>query len=242
MDNIYNSINKLYTKLGFLEKYGNDLFMAIIIILIFLIVFSYFYVMNRIEPIKANWAKERCNPSVIPFAGIINAPPGVNKISYATENFNGCVNNILTSIAQYSLTPFYYVINIIRNIFLLLVKSLQEIRSMLDKIRTSMKDVSKEIYGRTLNISVPIVDFLVNIKDIIGKSQAILSAGIYSLFGGYLTTKSVISAVVQIIYNILIALIAFIIFMWAIPFTWGVAAAATAIAAAMVIPLRIVSV
>lgn len=241
MDNIYNSINELYTKLGFLEKYGKDVFMTIIIILIFLIIISYFHVLNRIEPIRANWVKERCNPSVMPFAGIINAPPGVNKMTYTTENFNGCVNNILVSIVQYALAPLYYVINIIRKAFLVLVEALQQIRIMLDKIRTSAGDVSQEIYGRSLNVTVPIVDLLINVRDTLGKTQGVLTAGIFSLFGGYLSMKSVISAVVQIIFNLLVTLIAFIVLMWILPFTWGIAATSTLLAVAMAIPLGIVS-
>lgn len=242
MDNIYNSINEFYTKLGFLEKYGKDVFVATIIILVFLIVFSYFHVMNRIEPIRANWVKERCNPSVMPFAGIINAPPGVNKMTYTTENFNGCVNNILASIVQYALAPIYYVVNIIRSVFLILVEAIQQIRTMIDKIRTSISDISKDIYGRSLNITVPIIDLMINVRDMLGKTQGVLAASIFSLFGGYLTMKSVITTVVQTIFNILVALIALIVFFWIIPFTWGVAAVTTVIATAIAIPLGIISI
>jgi len=242
MDNIYKSINDLYTKLGFLEKYGKDVFVSTFIILIFLIVFSYFYVLNRIEPIKANWAMERCNPAVMPFAGIINAPPGANKINYATENFNGCVNNILASIVQYALAPIYYIIKVINQVFIQFVNSIKLIRSMFDKIRTSMEGVSKDIYGRSLNITVPIINLLVNVRDTLGKTQGVLAAGIFSLFGGYLTMKSLMGAIVQIMFNILLGIIAFVIILWIFPFTWGVAAAVTAIAALIAVPLGYISV
>ena len=46
MDNIYKNINELYTKGGFLERYGSDLLITILIILIFFIIFSYFLIMN----------------------------------------------------------------------------------------------------------------------------------------------------------------------------------------------------
>lgn len=242
MDNIYNSINDLYTKLGFLEKYGKDVFISTFIILIFFIIFSYFYVLNRIEPIRANWAKERCNPSVIPFAGIINAPSGVNKMTYATENFNGCVNTILASIIQYALAPFYYVVNVITKTFSILANALQQIRKIFDKIRTSVGDVSNEIYGRSLNTTIPIVQLLINIRDTLGKTQGVLAAGIFSLFGGYLSMKALIASIVQILFNIVVMLISLIIVLWIVPFTWGAAAAMTAAALAVAVPLGIVSV
>lgn len=242
IENIYKNINELYTKLGFLEKYGKDVFMTVIIILIFFIIFSYFYIINRLEPIKANWVKERCNPSVMPFAGIINAPPGVDKMTYTAENFNGCVNNILASIIQYALAPVYYVVNVFTKLFEQLVNSLQEIRKLFDKIRNSSSEVSKEIYGRSLNITVPIIQLLINIKDTIGKTQGVLATGIFSLFGGYLSMKSLIGSIIQIMVNIMYMLIALIIILWIVPFTWGAAAAMSLVAGAIALPLGIISV
>ena len=46
--------------------------------------------MNRLKPIKADWTNQRCNPSIIPFAGLINAPPNTSKIEYTAENFSQC--------------------------------------------------------------------------------------------------------------------------------------------------------
>ena len=242
MDNIYNSINELYTKMGFLEKYGKDVFVSTFIILIFFIIFSYFYVMNRIEPIKANWVKERCNPSVMPFAGIINAPPGVNKMNYTTENFNGCLNNILASITEYALAPIYYLIQVITTVFTILAKALQQIRELFDKIRTSSSNVSKELYGRSLNVTSSLVQFLINVRDMINKTQGILTAGLFSLLGGYLTMKALIASIINIIIGIVIMLVALIIALWIVPFTWGFAAAMTAVALGIAIPLGIISV
>jgi len=242
MDNIYNNINDLYTKIGFLEKYGKDVFMTTIIILIFFIIFSYFYVLNQIEPIRANWIKERCNPAVMPFAGIINAPDGVSKMSYTAENFNGCVNNILASIIQYALAPIYYTMNIFTKTFSSLLDSLQSIRTMFDKIRTSVSDKSNEIYGRSLNVTIPIIQLMINIRDTLGKTQGVLAAGIFSLFGGYLTMKSLIASIIDIIVNIIIMLVALILVLWIVPFTWGAAAAMTAVVLGIAIPLGVISV
>ncbi len=70
-DNIYEIINKLYNKAGFLEKYGGSLWVAIILSIIFFLAISYYYVYNNIQPLKADWINQRCKPGVMPFAGII---------------------------------------------------------------------------------------------------------------------------------------------------------------------------
>ena len=39
---------------------------------------SYYFVKSHATEIKKNWSARRCDPRVIPFAGIINAPPGAD--------------------------------------------------------------------------------------------------------------------------------------------------------------------
>lgn len=227
MDNIYNNINKLYTKLGFLERYGKDVLITMLIFIVFFIIFSYFLVMNNIQPIKANWTKERCNPVVMPFAGIINAPPDSNKFQYTADNFNGCLNTILTNTSAYSFSPIYYILNVFTTLFKLLVETLNTVRQMFDKMRNSMETVGDDLYSRSANITTPIIQLLINIKDMLSKTNGVLAAGLFSLFGGYFTLKSSIGAVIEITTSIMIALVAFVIFLWIIPFTWGVAAVLT---------------
>lgn len=241
MDNIgvlYEKINKIYTKSGFLERYGEDLFITIFVFIIFFIIFLYFLVMNNIEPIRANWTTERCNPAYMPFAGIINAPPDVNKLQYTADNFNGCLNNILTSIIQYSLSPIYYSIHIVINVFKGIATALQHIRTVFDKLRNNISNVSQELYDRNINVTTPIIQLLINMKDLLAKTQGILTSGVFTLFGGYLSMKSVIGSVVDMTTTIIIAMVTFVIFLWAmaafLPATIAVAAPLTAVLGSMI--------
>ena len=92
MDNInLNAFNdyfyNIYKKNGYLDKYGGSVIATTFTLFFFFIILSYYYVMQKIDPIKENWAEERCKPSVMPFAGIINAPPNKSKLEFAQENF-----------------------------------------------------------------------------------------------------------------------------------------------------------
>ena len=105
MNNIPETFNshfqKLYEKNGFLDKYGGSVVFAFLTIMFFLIVLSYYYIKDKIEPIRKNWAEERCKPSVMPFAGIIkeqDLPKGTSKMQFTSDNFVQCTNTILGSI------------------------------------------------------------------------------------------------------------------------------------------------
>jgi hypothetical protein len=116
MDYFYKSINNLYEKKGFLEKYGGSLVMTIIIILVFFVLVSYFFIISKMETIKQDWPNQRCKPSVIPFAGIINAPEGQSKQEYTNQNFNECMNDTMEGVADTAMQPVYYSLSVIQEV------------------------------------------------------------------------------------------------------------------------------
>ena len=86
---INKSISKLYNNAGFIEKYGGEVWITILILFIFGVAFTYINVLNHVNSVKKNWGHERCNPFIIPLAGWIN---NTNKDSesdfqYTVDNF-----------------------------------------------------------------------------------------------------------------------------------------------------------
>ena len=77
MDNIYDTFSDyfhtIYKKTTYLDKYGGSAVITAIILFTFFIVFSYYFIESNIQPIRQNWVNERCKPSIMPFAGYINA-------------------------------------------------------------------------------------------------------------------------------------------------------------------------
>jgi hypothetical protein len=222
--NIFSVINKLYNKIGFLEKYGGSLWMTIILILVFFVAISYYYIYNNLQPIKADWANQRCNPTVMPFAGLIN-PPDPKKMSafdFTAQNFTGCIQNILSDIAGTFLAPFYYLVNSITKVLDGLNASLQGIRGVLSTIRDSVGNVSDEIMGKVLNIMIPLQQIVIKIKDTINKTQGVMLTGIYMLIGTYQTLTASFGAIIQIITTILMSIASIMIILFFIPFGFGI--------------------
>ena len=241
--NYFSKINDLYNKTSFLDKYGKDVWMTVIIALVFFTITTYFYVLNNLEPIKADWENQKCSPSVIPFAGIINKGPNDTAFDFTGKNFTHCVQGILTNITAYAFQPIYYIMNNLTGNFSEMITSLNSIRGMFDKIRNSIKEFSEETMGRTLNITMPLVQFVITIKNMGAQVVGILTASLFTLFGSFLTLQSLFALILQFITTILIALVALIITFliisaipifgsWAIP----VAAGNIAIMIAILVP------
>ena len=227
MNNNYNVINNLYNKAGFFEKYGGSLLTMLIISILFFLAISYYYVYNNIQPLKADWVNQRCKPTVMPFAGLINPPPPekMSAFEYTQENFSGCIQSILGDIIGVFLAPFYYLIHVLTNTFEQVNESIQSIRKILNSIRNAVGGVSAEIMGKILNFIIPLQQLIIKVRDTMNKSQGVMTASIYTLLGTYDTMLASIKSIVQIISTILLSMASIIGILFVIPFGLGMPAA-----------------
>lgn len=209
MDNILTSVNKLnkiYNNLNYWDEYGTSFILFIFLLLILFVVHSYFYSITHVQSIKANWTKDRCSPRVIPFAGLINSPNGKSAMQYTEENFTYCIQNILSDIAGFALQSVTFITNAIQGIFKAMFGDLQKIRTMFNSIRTKLQSISEIIMGKIMNIVIPLQEIIIKARDIFGKTQGILSAGLYTALGAYMTLQTLLGAIIQALVSILVIL------------------------------------
>jgi hypothetical protein len=246
MDNIPKTfgsyINKITKKIGYLDKYGGSVVVTGIVLFIFFIIFSYFYVMNKLKPIKADWVNQRCNPAVMPFAGIINAPPTESKIDYTADNFYQCTQSILTTIIGYFLEPINFTIKTMTNFWTEIMKAINMIRHVFAYIRNRIMAIVSNIFGRVYNVIIPVQIILMKLKDILAKNVGVLTTGLYTVMTLYLSMKSFLGAFLEILVLALIVLAAATILLWILPFTWPAAGAMTAVFVAVAVPLAIIAI
>ena len=227
MNNIYDSISKLYTEGGFFNLYASDLLIVGIVILIVFIVYSYYSVMNKLRPIKDDWVNQRCNPSVIPFAGLINPQDGKSTLDYTAENFASCTQTILEDITEYALLPFYYLINVVKLSFKELDDAINSMRAEFNNMRKSADKVTNELYSRAMNITAPMIKNNITMKSMFSKTQGTMTSVIYMLYGGYMTTQSLLEFIYNVVMDILkkiaIAIAGLFAISWLFPPAFGVA-------------------
>ena len=222
-----NKINEIYEGLSYFDQYGGSVFLFFILTIIVFVIWSYTKIIVNIQPIKDDWVNQRCNASIIPFAGIINPPEGKTATEFTQENFTYCTQNILTSIAGVFLAPINYIFKIINTLFEDILQALQYIRQLIDSIRQKFAAIAEEIYGRVSNTIFTFFPIIIKIKNALEESRAIMISGLYTSLGSYYTLKSLMGAIVQIAVLVLIALAILVVVMW-LCFMWPVAAAGTA--------------
>lgn len=239
-NNIQSLLNKLYNKIGYFDMYGGSIVATFFILFIFFILFSYFFVMSNVKPIKANWSVQKCNPSVIPFAGLINKPANKTTFQYTSENFNECINTILTNITGDFLQPIYYVMNVVQSSMKDVSQGVQAVRKKMKSVGSNMLSVDEKIMGKILAFLSPLRLMIVKIKDSLAKVAGIGVTGAYSIVGLWLSIQTFIRAFITMMLDGLYVMIGIIVLLWILPFTWGVAATFTGFFAVIAALLGIV--
>jgi hypothetical protein len=240
MKTTLNFINDTYDKLSYFDMYGNSVFIFIFITLFVFLVYSYCQIMQKKETIADDWVNQRCKPQNIPFAGFITHPEGTTPFQYTNENFQYCVQNILTNITSYALEPFQFMITAITDIFNSINNSIQHIREVINRLRHNMKEFTENILSKVLNVMIPIQKMFIALMDTFNKIQGIMTGGLYTMLGTYNTLQSLMGAILELIIKVLITLVVIIVGLWVLPFTWPAAASMSAVFLAIAIPLSII--
>ena len=240
--NVFKDMKNIYKRSGLSDRYGGSIFSTFILLTIFVLLVCYYQVMQQSKEIKDDWVNQRCSPTVIPFAGLINAPPGSTAFEYTSSNFTGCINNIVEDVAANATMPITWVTSIVTNTFKMMGEALQKIREVTSVLRNTIKGIVVELYQKILVIIIPIQQILITIIDLMGKLNGIFQTTLGQANGAYNILSSSIGAIHEFIVIILLILSAVIIILWMIPFTWGFAASMTVIYILIMIPLIIIAV
>lgn len=229
MDDTVKFINKTYDNLSYFDLYGNSVIIFILMTLFVFLVFTYCKIMQTKEDIAADWINQRCKPQNIPFAGLITHPEGVTAFQYTSDNFQYCIQNILTNITGYAVQPSQYMISALTQIFSIFAECIQQIREVMNKLRNNLKKISQDIYARILNIMIPIQTMFIALMDIFGKIQGTMVASLYTMLGSYYTLQALMGAILELIIKLLFVMVIIIAGLWTIPPTWTLAASTTGV-------------
>tara|TARA_A100000164_G_scaffold377464_1_gene416681 strand:+ start:501 stop:2201 length:1701 start_codon:yes stop_codon:yes gene_type:complete len=238
--NIGEKINKIYQKSGYLEKYGGSLFFTMIIFGGYAIYKARLNILNNVEPIKNEWAAKRCSPGIIPFAGLINTPPGGSSFLFTTNNFSFCLKQILSTIVSSFFTPIYMIVSVFELTIRLLIRSVKNVKIFLESIQKFINGIFKMIADIIKKFSTPIMRLMYTFVDIMAKLSGIFSLVVNGLYATFLALKSIIAKILMDLVIVATALCILIVILWLVPFIgWPIAASLTVVAASLTVYISV---
>ena len=163
----------------------NDIFLTIVIILIFIIINVLNLLSGGIKHVKNNWPLYRCNPIVMPLAGYFGHD--VNK------NFTYCIQNMQKNYMGHVLKPVHYNMSVITDSGSVLMEAINKIRYMLTNVRGFIGNIIQSIFGVFMNIIIQFQKVMITFKDTFGKVIGVVTTQIYFARGFIRFLESVVN-------------------------------------------------
>lgn len=139
----------------------SDLVLSILILIVFFALFFSSILGIGLKNIENNWPIYRCNPVVMPFAGLFNQD--------VTSNFTYCIQNMQTLYMGNLLSPLHYTQDLLGNIVNQIADALQAVRAFFNKIRNFITDIVKSIMNVFLNILISVQLIIIYTLDLFHK-------------------------------------------------------------------------
>ena len=139
----------------------SDFILTFFIILIFIGLYLFNILGIGIKNIQDNWPLYRCNPAVVPFAGLFN--------QNVSTNFAYCIQNMQTSYMDELLKPIHYTQHVLGEASNEITNGVQDIREFFNKIRTFILQIVSSIMGVFLNLLIEIQKILIATKSLFAK-------------------------------------------------------------------------
>tara|TARA_X000000368_G_scaffold416538_1_gene410702 strand:+ start:237 stop:2585 length:2349 start_codon:yes stop_codon:yes gene_type:complete len=213
-DNIFKSgitmdiFNRLYNQ-EYSEKYGGSIMLMFGMCVLLIAMLIYTYVRANIGELRANWTNERCKPYIMPFASLIN-----ENIS-SEDNFNYCMQDIISNVADTLMMPINASIGGIAAIYEQMAQVVQGIRNQLNEISNSTQGIFTKIYEYLLSVMAEVVKILETMKDTIAKFVGVIVGSIYSAIAVFLSIKSFFGALFELLILVIImSIVAALAFLW----------------------------
>lgn len=241
MNNTSEYVNQLYDKMTYLDMYGSTVILFILFTTFIFFIYTYFQAMQKREDIVRDWTNQRCNPKYIPFAGFINAPDGKSSFEFTGENFQYCSQSIFVNIFGNVLKPIELMLSGLTNFFKTMQTSLNQIRGVLSTLRDNISTFVNELLNKVFIVLIPLQAILIKIMDLLNKIKGVTMTTLYSMLGAYMTLKSLLGAMMELVIKVLVIMTVIIVGLWAAgPMMWPAAAASSAAYLGISIPLAIV--
>jgi len=128
---IATNINSYFNNLSYTQEYSYDIWLTVILIVLTILIFLYFFIINKLQSFKRDWPKYKCNPFFMPFAAIINPPKNQSGLEYTAKNFSQCMDEKNRELGMTVQEPINYAMESLFSVFSFLGEMSEEIQNFI---------------------------------------------------------------------------------------------------------------
>ena len=196
-------------------KHSGDILLTILSFISILVLFTYVGFKKKAYFYKRNWAKYRCDPGIIPFAGFINSPENSSfsdNFDYTVKNFKKCNHEIMNTNISNITAPVKHSATLLQSFFIVLMKVFNSVKNIFMDMRNRLMEVIDLILQKIFNIVIEFTSFFTHVKDTLMKTAGVFVNVLFLIVSyGYTFVTFLYNLVTIFIIKILIITLIIII-------------------------------
>jgi hypothetical protein len=202
---------------------------------------------SMLSEVRADWNTYRCMPHVLPFAGLIMPKENVSTTEINTQNFNDCMKTNVSIVLSTLMLPLEFISFFIIDTLDVLLNVMLASMAYMAEMKNKIGGVGLDIVNKMQKMVIPVMLFLLKIRDTLAKTSGTLMAMLYTVFTIYNIILSGLINVLQIVSDLLLAVIIILVAIMAaalilmltpaFPVGIGMFAGVSVLVTAMVIPI-----
>jgi len=213
-----NKLHDLYKNRGYWGIYGTDFGIAIIIILITLGITSYSSYTSLLLQLQTNWDTNKCNPIIMPFAGIIMPQPGISTAETTMTNFSYCIKQDVSMIFSIALMPLEFSIYVVIEFIDASIDTLNAFLNFTQWLKEQLGEYTVDIYNQIASVIISIIEIVIYVRDSMAKINGIMVTSLFIVMTVYNSTVSGIINTMNILTDLLLIFIAVLVVLLVIAF------------------------
>lgn len=208
----------LYQNRGYFELYGKDVVISLGIGAVTLGIVSYATYQSLLLQIRANWNESKCNPIYMPFAGLIMPKPGVSTMDNTVDNFSYCIKQDASMVFNIAMLPFEFCLYLVIEFMDTVLEAIMTFMKLIQWLRDQLGEMVASLYNQFLYFIIPLIEMIIHVRDGLSKVNGIALTTLFITMSVYNTAVSGVINIMNILADLLIALISVIVALMIIAF------------------------
>jgi len=172
-------INNIYKQLTYNDLNGVSIVVSVLLAIIFIGLITYFCIQINIKLLRKDWPLNRCNPLIMPFAGLIMPQSTQSAWEYTESNFSYCSMTILRKLATIATEPIHMMEEAILAVENLILEAISEIIRLLNLIKKYMIELLQSFFNKFQNIIIIQLQNGLVLSDIMHRVSGIMTTQYY---------------------------------------------------------------
>lgn len=185
-------------------------FDVLISVIILLFVFGgmvYSTYQSTLAQVRANWNQNKCSPIYLPFAGLIMPQPNKSTLEATMENFDYCVQQDFSAVLNILMLPLEMVSYMIIDAIDVVLTIIAGIIAVFAWLKAQIGGIMETIFNKIIAIVIPIYLIVLRLRDALAKMNGIMLVSLFTSMTIYNIMVSGLINVMNIVYDLLIAVI-----------------------------------